>query len=113
AFSDSKGIIRFSYGLFKDQSDVLDRKGNYGFIEGLLNLTEKFYLGTRYSFVKLDKGLIANLNDIDANEYQRTSVGFGYRISKNTILKFSYDFNNEKPNDKDNDLLTVVLTSSF
>jgi len=114
SYSDSKGIIRSAYGIFKDDiKNGNDRDGWYGFVEGTLNLTDKLYFAARYSIVELDDGIIAKLNGIDSNKYERLSIGFGYRITKQTIFKFSYDFNREKPEDKDNDLFSILVSTIF
>lgn len=119
AFSDSKAILRLSYGGFRDTTSTAgatERTGNFGFVDGLYNLNKKFYLAGRYSFVNLDSDLTATLNNVTANEYDRYSLGMGYRWSENTIVKLSYDWNkNSGPNIKDtnDNLLSALVTAQF
>lgn len=115
AFSDSKAILRLSYGEFQDSS-VTDRYGNFGFVDGICNLTRKFYAAGRYSFVNLDGDITATLNSVTANIYERYSLGGGYRWSENTIVKLSYDWNkNSGPgvDDADDNLLSVLVATQF
>jgi outer membrane murein-binding lipoprotein Lpp len=120
AFSDSKAIVRFSYGAFSDitsSSTAPERTGNFGFAEGTYNLTKKIYVAGRYSIVNLDGDATATLNTIaNTNRYDRYSLGLGYRWSENTILKLGYDINKEAgPNidDANNNLLSAVVTTQF
>lgn len=116
AFSDSKAIVRLSYGAFYDSGGV-DRDGNFGFAEGTYNLNKKFYLAGRYSFVDMSGDVTATLNSIaNANKYTRYSLGIGYRWSENTILKLSFDLNKESgPNidDADNNLVSAIVATQF
>lgn len=118
AFSDSKAILRLSYGQFIDDniSGASERDGQFGFVEGSYNLTEKFYTAGRYSLVDLYGGTTASLNGVTANKYTRYSLGLGYRWSENVILKLSYDWNRESgPNveDANNNLLSAIVASQF
>jgi hypothetical protein len=118
AFSDSKAYVKLAYGEFKDDtSDVTDRKGDYGFVEGAYNFTPKLYGALRYSMIDLNGLTTASLNSVTANEYQRYSIGGGYRFSENTIFKVSYDINEEKcstDNDApDNNLISAIVASQF
>jgi len=116
-YSDSKAIIRLSYGQFADDvSSAPERNGQFGFVDGTYNLTKKFYTAARYSLIDLDGDQTASLNGITANRYQRYSLGLGYRLSENTILKLSYDWNKESAStleDADNDLLSAIVASQF
>lgn len=114
-YSDSKAIVRLSYGEFHDISNI-GRSGNFGFVDGIYNLTKKFYTAGRYSFVNLDGDVRATLNSITANEYDRYSAGFGFRWSQNTILKLSYDWNKESgpdTNEADNNLISAIVATQF
>lgn len=119
AYSDSKAIIRLSYGGFHDITSTLtaaERAGNFGFIEGMYNLTKKTYAAGRFSFVVLDNAVTASLNSVTANTYDRYSLGMGYRWSDNTILKVGYDWNEESgpsTNQAHNDQLTAVVATQF
>lgn len=117
AYSDSKAIVRLSYGGFHDECSV-DREGSFGFVEGTYNLTKKFYTAGRYSFVNLDGDANATLNSVTANKYDRFSLGVGYRWSENTIVKLGYDWNKNKGNgigvdDADDNLLSAVVGTQF
>lgn len=118
AYSDSKAIIRLSYGGFHDITSTLtaaERAGDFGFVEGTYNLTKKTYAAGRFSFVNLDNDT-ASLNSVTANTYDRYSLGMGYRWSDNTILKVGYDWNEESgpsTNQANNDQLTAVVATQF
>ena len=115
AYSDSRAIVRVSYGEFNDISNI-GIHGNFGFVDGIYNLTKKIYTAGRYSFVNLDGDTTATLNSVTANEYARYSLGLGYRWSENTILKLSYDWNKESGSnteDSDNNLLSAIVATQF
>lgn len=118
-YSDSKAILRLSYGSFHDLTSTagaVERAGNFGFVDGIYNLTKKIYTAARYSFVNLDGDTTATLNSVTANEYNRYSLGLGYRWSENTILKLSYDWNKESgtnTEDSDNNLLSAIVATQF
>ena len=114
-YSDSKAIVRLSYGGFHDISNI-GRFGNFGFIDGIYNLTNKFYTAGRYSVVDLAGDATASLNGSTANRYDRYSLGLGYRLSQNTILKLSYDWNRESGSnteDADDNLLSALIATQF
>ena len=125
AYCDSLAFVRFAYGHFLDTTDSIsgsavktDREGNYGFIEGMFNITKKFYAAARASFVGLNSEVnTAAWNSVAAsNMYERYSLGLGYRLSSATILKGSYDINlvrktgGEDPKDG---LLSLLIASQF
>lgn len=113
AFSDSKSIVRLSYGQFKDDANR-SRDGNFGFVDGIYNLNKKFYAAGRYSFINLNGDATAALNSVTANAYDRYSLGGGYRWSENTILKLSYDWNkNQGADDADDNLLSALVATQF
>ncbi|HAH20930.1 MAG: hypothetical protein A2Y00_01190 [Omnitrophica WOR_2 bacterium GWF2_43_52] len=114
-FSDSKAIVRLSYGEFKDDGNRT-RSGNFGFVDGIYNLTKKFYAAGRYSFIDMNGDVTATLNSVTANRYDRFSLGGGYHWSDNVILKLSYDWNkNSGPsvNDADDNLLSALVATQF
>lgn len=124
AYSDSLAFVRAAYGHFIDQSDSvagsrtkLDREGNYGFIEGMYNITKKLYAAARASVVELNGEVnTASWNSVTANRYERYSLGLGYRLSSATILKGSYDVNLERKTageDPKDGLLTLLVSSQF
>ncbi len=117
-YSDSKAIIRLSYGEFSDDvTGAAERSGQFGFVEGTYNLNKKFFTAARYSIVDLDDDQTASLNSITSNEYQRYSLGLGFRWSENTIIKVGYDWNQESKvsstTGKRNNLLSALVASQF
>ncbi len=114
-FSDSKAILKVSYGAFRDDA-AGDRYGDFGFTEGIYNLTEKVYAAGRYSFIDLSGDATASLNSVTANRYDRYSLGLGYRWSENTILKLGYDWNKQEGSnteEADDNLLSAVVATQF
>lgn len=114
-YSDSKAIVRLSYGGFNDISNI-GRHGTFGFVDGIYNLNKKFYTAGRFSFVDLGSDTTASLNSVTANKYDRYSFGFGYRWSENTIVKLGYDWNKESGTNtisSNNNLLSAVVASQF
>jgi hypothetical protein len=86
-----------TYGQFEDDAiGVPGRKGSYWFVEGLYNLTPKTYLASRYSEVSLDGTTVAKLggSPVAVNDYQRLSLGAGYRLTPMTHIKVEYSHNN-------------------
>lgn len=115
AFSDSLAFIRLSYGGFNDDASggsASGRDGAFGFIEGAYNLTKKFYVASRASFIDLDGSVSVTLNGVSANLYRRYSLGGGYCIGNNTILKLGYDLNRES-GDADNNLFSTIIATQF
>lgn len=118
-YSDSKAIVRLSYGGFHDiisTAGSAERAGDFAFIEGMYNLTRKVYAAGRYSYVDLKDEIIASLNSVTANRYDRYSLGMGYRWSDNTLLKLGYDWNKEtgsSTQEASNDQLTAIVTTQF
>lgn len=123
AYCDSLAFIRAAYGHFWDDSiesvqrNALktDREGNYGFVEGFWNVTKKFYTAARASIVDIDgTDKLVSLNSLNSNQYQRYSVGVGYRLTGATILKGEYTFNESREgNDADDSLISAVIASQF
>ena len=118
-YSDSKAIVRLSYGGFHDAvstAGVNERAGNFAFLEGIYNINKKVYAAARYSYVDLDNEVTASLNSVTANKYDRYSLGMGYRWSDNTLLKLGYDWNKEtgpSTQEAGNDQLTAIVTTQF
>lgn len=117
AYSDSKAIVRLSYGAFHDiTTSAQERSGNFGFVDGIYNLTKKVYAAGRYSLVDLDSDIPATLNSVTAKKYARYSLGAGYRWSDNTILKLSYDWNKSSGpgvEDANDDLISAMVGLQF
>ena len=118
AYSDSKAILRLSYGQFNDDiTGTAGRNGQFGFVEGTYNLNKKFFTAARYSIVDLDDGQTASLNGITSNAYQRYSLGLGYRWSENTIVKLGYDWNEasqvSSTSGKHANLLSAIVAAQF
>ncbi len=124
AYCDSFAFIRLAYGHFIDTTDSIsgsatktDREGNYGFVEGMYNITKKFYAAARASVVGLNGDInTASWNSVTANRYERYSLGLGYRLSNATILKGSYDVNLERKTgseDPKDSLLSLLVASQF
>lgn len=117
AYSDSKAFVRLSYGRFSDDvTGASGRNGAFGFVEGTYNITPKIYAAGRCSFMKLKGNTTASLNSIVANRYKRHSLGAGYRLSENVILKASYDWNKESGFnilDQKNNLFTALIAAQF
>ena len=120
AYSDSKVVLRTSYGQFNDEASGLratgGRGGQFGFVDGAWNLTKKIFVSGRFSFVYLDDDATASLNGITANKYNRYSLAAGYRWFENTIIRFGYDWNDESGphvSDVDNDLLSAYIAAQF
>ncbi|MEK7450183.1 MAG: hypothetical protein AAB019_11975 [Planctomycetota bacterium] len=126
AWSDSKGFIRVAYGNFVDNGDdevapilvVTKRDGKYYFIEGCYNATEKVYLAARQSNIAFDDSdMFASLNGVNANEYTRTSLGVGYRLSDKTHIKVESMSNSEDvptgTDEPDNNQFSLLITAKF
>ncbi len=76
--------------------------GEYGYVEGLFNVTPKVYLACRDSAARLGAGELADLGSADSysnsspvavNEYDRLGIGLGYRLSKLIHFKAEYTIN--------------------
>ena len=125
AYCDSLAYIRGAYGHFIDDAsaikggtNVADREGNYGFVEGMYNITKKLYAAARASFIELNGELnTASWNSITANRYERYSIGLGYRLTGATILKGAYDINVERKGtggeDPHDNLMSLLVASQF
>jgi hypothetical protein len=91
-----KAMFGATWGSFNDNVvGTSDRKGDYWFVEGLYNLTSKFYAAGRYSTINLGDSQLAKLgkSPVAVNAYRRTSLGLGYRLTDLTDLKAEYSIN--------------------
>ena len=117
AYTDSLAYLKFGYGQFNDNAQpVADRDGNYGFAEGLWNITDKIYTVHRTSFVDLDGDQTASLNSVTANSYLRYSFGLGYHLTDATILKTEYSINKSRKvtgGDPNDDQFATVVSAQF
>ena len=112
--SDSKAIMRLSYGQFADMvTNASHRSGQFGFMDGLYNWTSKIFSSARVSFIGLNGHQIQSLNSVSANHYERYSLGVGYRWFENTHLRFGYDHNvngGDGISDANDDLVSAYVT---
>lgn len=126
AFSDSKAFVRLAYGMFTDGGSdkaapvvsVTDREGNYMYLDGVYNATDKIYLAARYSFIGFDESsLYDSLNGVTANKYTRISLGIGYRLSDNVHVKTEFTSNSEDvpagTDEPDNNQIGLLFTARF
>lgn len=94
--ADTPWQLALAYGRFRDDAEgAPDRKGSFGFVETLLNLTPRVYLALRFSQIALEDGATAKLggSPVEVNEYRRYSLGLGYRLSRLTHFKTEYTLN--------------------
>ncbi len=79
-----------------DTTGASDRDGSYWFVECLYNWNSRLYSAARYSNVGLNDDDLAKLgkSPVAVNEYNRTSVGLGYRLTDLTDIKLEYTVNN-------------------
>lgn len=99
--------LALAYGRFNDDAEgASDRRGSYGFVEALFNLTPRAYLALRFSQIALDDGATAKLaaSPVAVNRYRRYSLGLGYRLSRLTHLKTEYTVNDTSGGATDPDL---------
>jgi len=106
--------VAAAYGQFKDAftgEDVTDRKGNYWYVEGLYNATDKIYLATRLSEVTLDNDAVAKLDNspVDVNEYRRLALGAGYHLTPLTDLKVEVTKNTTSGGTREPDLDQIAV----
>ena len=118
AFCDSRAFLRGAYGAFHDDvsGGGTEREGQYGFVEGLVNLLPKVYLAARYSRVDLNHDQTASLNNVTAHGYERYGLGAGYRWSANTLLKTEYSINRTSRvagGDPDDNQAVALVASQF
>lgn len=117
AYTDSLAYLRLAYGQFYDNAQpVADRDGNYGFVEGLWNITDKIYAAHRSSFIDLDGDTTAAFNSVTANKYTRYSFGLGYRLTDATLLKTEYSINRAgkaTTGDPNDDQFATVISATF
>lgn len=117
AYTDSLAYLRGAFGAFNDDAaGGAERDGEFGFVEGLVNVCPKAYLAARYSRVDLNGKQTAALNGVTANSTERYSFGGGYRWSKNTLLKAEYSINRADQvtgGDPDDDQVVALIASQF
>lgn len=94
--ADEPWQLALAYGRFRDDAEgAPDRKGSFGYVESLCNLTPRVYLALRFSQIALEDGATAKLggSPVEVNEYRRYSFGLGYRLSRLTHFKTEYTLN--------------------
>jgi len=101
-------------GQFKDDfsgEGITDHKGQYWYVEGLYNATEKIYLASRLSEVTLDDDATAKLADspVAVNRYRRLSFGAGYHLSPLTDVKFEITKNSTDGGTSEPDLDQIAI----
>jgi hypothetical protein len=72
-----------------DATGADDRKGTFWSVEGLSNVTAKWFVAARLSDIKLDNDRKEKLakSPVAVNEYQRLSLGLGYRLTSSAQIK--------------------------
>ncbi|MFN4182334.1 MAG: hypothetical protein ACK4G3_03920 [bacterium] len=115
AYTDSKGIVRVALGNFEDSvtPSELSRKGRLWMVDSLWNLSESLFVSGRISEIALNGNKTASFNGIPANTYRRNQIGLSYRVNARTNLKFEYQMNEEKPEEKDNNVFGALFTVLF
>ena len=121
AYTDSVAYLKGAYGFFDDDATgtSADRQGDYAFLEGLWNITEKWYTAARWSVLDFDRDASATIGNVASVKLQnRYEFGGGYRWSKNTIVKGSWLIDQEdllvaEADDASNDLLSLIVASQF
>jgi predicted porin len=100
-----------------DAVGAADRAGKYWFVEGLVNASPRIYLASRYSTVSLDGGMTAKLgkSPVAVNEYNRWSIGAGYRLTPLAHLKLEYSRNMTSggASEPDLDQISLGLATKF
>lgn len=94
------------YGRYDDNDPRrIDRRDIFYYsVEGVHDITRNLYGGVRFSQILVDKGLpiVGNgdlntfLHSSPATDIWRLSLGLGYRLSQNLILKGEYTFERGK-----------------
>lgn len=111
-------MLAAAYGQFDDNAvGIEDRRGTFWYLEGLRSLSPRLYAAARYSTVRLDNGITARLarSPVPVNEYNRTSLGLGYKLTDLTVLKAEYSINNTfgSTEDPSLDQWAVGIASKF
>jgi hypothetical protein len=107
----SRGHVRASGGFarYDDNDPLADNQRDFYFyaIEGVCNVTRKFYAGARFSQIFVADGYpLPGQGDMgnyffnpvgpQAEELWRCSIGLGYRFSPNLLVKTEYSFEGGK-----------------
>lgn len=111
ALNFSRGHVRASGGFarYDDNDPLAENRRDFFFysVEGVCNLTRKFYAGARFSQIFVDGGYpLPGQGDLgnyffnpfgpQAEELWRCSVGLGYRFSPQLLVKTEYSFEGGK-----------------
>ncbi|MDI6733597.1 MAG: hypothetical protein QME51_06940 [Planctomycetota bacterium] len=110
--ADAKGVFRLAYGQGGDSgASATKRTYTYIMLDGIFNVNNKMYAAFRYSYTDVDIGLATAT---DPGKTTRISIGGGYRLNENAILKAEYTINQEEEvatNPKlENDQVGLLLT---
>ncbi len=111
ALNFSRGHVRASggYARYDDNDPLADNQRDFFFysLEGVCNVTRKFYAGARFSRIFVTDGYpLPGQGDMgnyffnpfgpQAEELWRCSVGLGYRFSPNLLVKTEYSLEGGK-----------------
>jgi hypothetical protein len=111
ALNFSRGHIRASggYARYDDNDPLAENRRDFYFyaLEGVCNVTRKFYAGVRFSQIFVADGYpLPGQGDMgnyffnpfgpQAEELWRCSIGFGYRFSPNLLVKTEYSLEGGK-----------------
>ncbi len=104
----SGGHLKFAGGYFDysddDQAARHTRDGLYYYAEAMQHLTPKLYTAARFSQIHADKGMpIVGNGDFGdyffgplTRDLWRLSLGLGYKLSENLLVKLEYSFEQGK-----------------
>ncbi|MEK7309906.1 MAG: hypothetical protein AAB038_03730 [Planctomycetota bacterium] len=103
--SDAKGVFRLAYGQGAKGGLNLMSEVTTMMLDAIYNVDKQWYVAFRYSSLK-------NAGD---DEWTRTSVGGGHKLSDNAMLKLTYSLNAEPDTltggpEVDNDQVALLMT---
>lgn len=111
ALNFSRGHLRASGGFarYDDNDPLADNRRDFYFyaIEGVINVTQEFYAGARFSQIFVDKGYPIPGQGDQGNYYfnpfgpraeqlWRCSLGLGYRFNRHLLVKAEYSLEGGK-----------------
>jgi len=111
ALKFSRGLLRAfgGYAQYDDNDPTANNRRNFYYysVEGVLDITPKFYTAARFSQIFVDEGYpMPGQGDMgyyfidptapQAEELWRCSIGLGYRFSPHLIVKTEYSFEGGK-----------------
>lgn len=103
--SDAKAVLRLAYGQGAKGGMNLISETTTMMLDGIYNVDKKWYVAFRYS----------SLKDAGDDEWTRTSIGAGHKLSDNAMLKLTYSLNAEPDTvtggpEVDNDSVALLMT---